>query len=145
MQELARTISLCQKIKIDIIRQDPFDRFHIREKLNLGHTVGHAIEAVSNGKLTHGEAVSLGLVAAAKISLKMDILPPDQFQMIIDTIIKLGLPTSISNLKTDAVLSAIKLDKKGGNFILIKNIGNLLTNVKVDKKIITEVLSEVIV
>lgn len=145
VEELVKTIILCQKIKLDIVRCDPFETKGIREKLNLGHTIGHAIEAVTDGRVTHGEAVSLGLVAAAKISLKMNILPPDRNQIIIDTITKLGLPSSIKNLEIINVLSAIKFDKKGGNFILIKDIGNLISNVEVNEKIITQVLSEIII
>ena len=129
---------------MDVIQRDPFDTLGFRVKLNLGHTIGHAIEGHMKGKLSHGECVALGLVGAVKISSKMGILNNKTSGQIIDTIKDLGLPVTISELNMEKVMSLLNYDKKGGSFVLLKNIGNLITGVKVENNIIRNVLSEII-
>lgn len=148
VKELIKIISLCQQIKIDLMQKDPFDRFRIREKLNLGHTIGHALEGTSKGILSHGESVSIGLVAAAKISKWKGLLTEETLQLIIDTIKKLGLPEKASNktvsFSRSEILSALKMDKKAGTFVLIEDIGKIRTHMLVDKKFILRAVSEAI-
>lgn len=143
-EELAQIINMCQKIKIETIKKDPQDILGEREKLNLGHTIGHAIEGASNGKLSHGEAVSIGLVSAAKLSLWMDMLSDDVFENILKNIISLGLPIQVKDIDKREVLSAMSLDKKGGTFVLIKDFGSLITGVKVEEELVKKVISEVV-
>lgn len=145
VEELVKTITLCQRIKIDIIQKDPLETKGLREKLNLGHTIGHAIEGASNGKLSHGEAVSIGLAAAARISVLKRFLTPDKYSLIIATLKSLNLPTTVSNIKKQTVSQALKQDKKGGTFVLIKDIGSITTGEKVDLQLINQVLSEIII
>jgi 3-dehydroquinate synthetase len=66
--ELARAL----RVKIDIVEQDPYEHGR-RAVLNLGHTVGHALEKLSDFKLRHGEAVSVGMVAAARIAVRLGL------------------------------------------------------------------------
>lgn len=141
--ELTKIVAQCQKIKIDIVLKDQLETKGIRQKLNLGHTIGHAIEGVS-GKISHGEAVSIGLVAAARLSLAIKMLSLHNFKMIIKTITSLGLPTQIAGIDKQKVLKALKLDKKGGTFVLIEDIGKLKTGIYVEEKIISQTLSETI-
>lgn len=151
-EELVTTISLCQKIKIDIIQKDPFEKTGLRHKLNLGHTIGHAVEGAVKGKLSHGNAVAIGLVAAAWISVKKKMLSEEIFRQISNTLTILGLPTKIifsqySITRSDlvsAVNKTLKLDKKGGTFVLIDDIGKLQTGVSVEEKIVQQVLTEII-
>lgn len=145
MEELANIISLCQQIKINTIRKDPFDILKIREKLNLGHTIGHAIEAEQKGKLSHGESVALGLIAATKISVKTGILSSVKAARIIETVKALGLPVMLKEADKKTVMDLTAFDKKNGTFVLIKDIGKLQTRCLVDRKIILDAISEVII
>ncbi len=145
VEELVKIISLCQRIKIDVITKDPFEQSGERQRLNLGHTIGHAVEGVANGQLSHGEAVSIGLAAAAKISVAKGLLDKQIYQKIISQLTSLKLPNVARNLNKQRVLQALKLDKKGGTFVLIENIGKLKTDVKVETALIKKVLREIIV
>ncbi|MCJ7740465.1 3-dehydroquinate synthase [Candidatus Microgenomates bacterium] len=142
--ELASIISQCQEIKLDVVRNDPFETRHIRDKLNLGHTVGHAIEGISNGRLSHGEAVALGLVAAVKISVLKGFLKEETAGEIINLIRRVGLPTSVNGLDKEKIQEALKFDKKDRTFVLIREIGKIETNVPVESSIINQVLEEII-
>ena len=137
-------ISQCQKIKLDIIQKDPFDTLGLREKLNLGHTFGHAFESAAMGKLTHGEAVAFGLIAAAKISTHKGLLKKEIQQKIIKDISSLGFATSIKDIKKQSVLDALKFDKKGSKFVLLKDIGEMITGQKVEENTIKNVLAEIV-
>lgn len=142
---LAEIVSECQRIKLDMIRRDPFDTLGIREKLNLGHTIGHAIEGEMNGQLSHGESVALGLVAASKISVRTGMLSIDKAEVIIKTVKALGLPVILKGADKEKIMDLIAFDKKNGAFVLMKDIGTLVSRCIVDKKIIREAISEVII
>ena len=145
VKEIISTISECQKIKIGVVEKDPFELTGIRQKLNLGHTIGHAIEAAARGKLKHGQCVAVGLVACAKISLYQGLLSQKDYQEIIEVIKKLEHHHIIfSSISRQKVLQAMELDKKGGTFVLIEKIGRLKTGVKVDKSLIKKVLKEIL-
>jgi 3-dehydroquinate synthase len=70
-QWIARSL----QVKIDVVEQDPFEK-GLRAVLNLGHTVAHALEQLSGFSLRHGEAVSIGLVAAAQVAVTLDMAEP---------------------------------------------------------------------
>lgn len=142
---LIEIISLCQEMKISIVAKDPFELNGLRDSLNLGHTIGHAIEGVAHGRISHGEAVAVGLAGIAKISEKMSILNPGKAHFIIDTIQKLGLPTTVKGINSDDVLTAMKLDKKGGTFVLIEDIGKIRSRQNVPPSILKDSVEELIV
>lgn len=144
-EQAGKIIIKCQKIKTEIVEKDPDERLNIRQKLNLGHTIGHAIEAVANGKLTHGQAISIGLIAAAKISFLKGLLDKDKLLKIQTIILQLGLPVSVSNIDKKDVSDALKFDKKGGSFILFRDIGKIIDNIPVEQNIINKVLNQVII
>jgi 3-dehydroquinate synthase len=102
------------EIKSRIVAKDEHDRSGERALLNFGHTVGHAIERAGDyRKFLHGEAVSLGIVAACAISMKKAGLPPDQRAAIVDLLGRFGLPTRLpSNFPRKKILDAVKFDKK---------------------------------
>ena len=126
---LQRLIKRNIEIKSSIVAKDERDRTGKRALLNFGHTVGHAIERAGNyRKFLHGEAVSLGIVAACAISMKKADLPPDQRAVIVDLLGQFGLPTRLpSNFPRKKILDAIKFDKKfkGGKirFVVTPRIG----------------------
>lgn len=145
VEEIAKTISLCQKIKLDSIDQDPFDSLGIREKLNLGHTVGHALEGLKDVKLSHGKAVVLGIIVVARISVLLKLLDPQIEKQIKDLTKKLGFTTAVQGVNKSDILSAMLHDKKGGTFVLIHNIGKLESRMRVKSSIIEKALEEILV
>jgi 3-dehydroquinate synthase len=126
---LQRLIKRNIQIKSRIVAKDERDRTGQRALLNFGHTVGHAIERAGNyRKFLHGEAVSLGIVAACAISVKRAGLRPDQRAAIVDLLEQFGLPTRLrSNFPRKKIFDAIKFDKKfeGGKvrFVVTPRIG----------------------
>jgi 3-dehydroquinate synthase len=126
---LQRLIKRNIQIKARIVAKDERDRKDQRALLNFGHTVGHAIERAGNyRKFLHGEAVSLGIVAACAISMKRAGLPADHRAAIVDLLARFGLPTRLpQNFPRKKILDAIKFDKKfeGGRirFVVTPGIG----------------------
>jgi len=126
---LQRLIKRNIEIKSRIVAKDERDRTGQRALLNFGHTVGHAIERAGNyRKFLHGEAVSLGIVAACAISVKTAGLRPDQRAAIVDLLGQFGLPTRLpSNFPRKKILDAVNFDKKfeGGKirFVVTPRIG----------------------
>jgi len=115
--------------------------------LNYGHTIGHAIEAVSNFKIKHGQAVAMGMIEENKIAGRLGMLRESDAERIEEVIKIAGLPTKIPNLSTEdkeKVLEAVKHDKKVLNdrvrFILLKAIGNAVISDRVEPELIGEVL-----
>jgi 3-dehydroquinate synthase len=102
------------QIKSRIVAKDERDRTGQRAILNFGHTIGHAIERAGNyRKFLHGEAVSLGIVAACAISMKKARLPADQCAAIVDLLERFGLPTRLPpKFPRKKILDAVKFDKK---------------------------------
>ena len=117
------------RIKSRIVGRDERDKTGERALLNFGHTVGHAIERAGNyRKFLHGEAVSLGIVAACAISVKKAGLRPSQRAAIIDLLARFGLPTRLPRtFPRKKILDAVKFDKKfeGGKvrFVVTPRIG----------------------
>ncbi len=113
-------------IKRRVVEKDPFEQGE-RALLNLGHTVGHAIEKAKNFTLLHGECVALGCVAAAFISYKRQMLSFDEYYEIRDMFVPFGLPITVEDIDPDEILKLTKNDKKMNNgkirFILLKKIG----------------------
>jgi 3-dehydroquinate synthase len=111
---LQRLIQRNIEIKSRIVTKDEHDRTGQRALLNFGHTVGHAIERAGNyRKFLHGEAVSLGIVAACAISMKRAGLRPDQRAAIVDVLERFGLPTRLPpKIPRKKILDALRFDKK---------------------------------
>jgi 3-dehydroquinate synthase len=120
---IERLVSDSLLIKSSIVVRDETERGE-RRKLNFGHTFGHAIEK-SIG-LSHGEAVSVGMVIASELSVKRGLLPEEGRQRILELLKHLRLPTRV-RIDREAVLDAIRRDKKrigeGVSFVLLQGIG----------------------
>jgi len=144
VEEFAKTISICQRIKLNVVTKDPFEKSGERQKLNLGHTVGHALESAAKGELSHGEAVAIGLIAAAKISVLTKMLSNSTYKLIWETIKSLNLPVIIKGINREEVLKAMEYDKKGNTFVLIKDIGIINTGCQVPINIINQALKEIV-
>jgi 3-dehydroquinate synthase len=126
---LQRLIKRNIRIKSRIVGRDERDRTGERALLNFGHTIGHAIERAGNYReFLHGEAVSLGIIAACTISMKRAGLRPDQRAAIVDLLGRFGLPTRLpQNFRCKKIFDALKFDKKfeGGEirFVVTPRIG----------------------
>ena len=99
-------------VKIQVIESDPYER-GFRAALNLGHTVGHAVELVSKFELRHGEAIAIGIAAEAKYAERTGIAKTGTANAIADVLLKLGLPTQIPDgMPRDGIIRAMRVDKK---------------------------------
>jgi 3-dehydroquinate synthase len=145
---LQRLIRRNIEIKSKIVVKDERDRTGERAILNFGHTVGHAIERAGNyRKFLHGEALSLGIVAACAISIKKAGLPPHQRDSIIDLLQRFELPTRLSkDFAREKISDALKFDKKfeGGRlrFVVTPRIGSARTATDVTMQDIREGIDE---
>jgi 3-dehydroquinate synthase len=117
----------------------------LRQILNYGHTVGHAVEVVSGFKLKHGQAVAIGMVAEAKISRRLGVLPSNNIERLEKLLVKAGLPTGIPELDNKKLMQAMAHDKKVRRgrltFALLKSIGEAFITSDVDTAFVEEVLS----
>ena len=136
-----RTILACARTKLAAVAADERDGGR-RQVLNLGHTVGHAIETVTGyARYRHGEAVGLGLLAALTLSEQ-----PRLRAQVRELLLARELPVSVSDLSTDAVIEAIGRDKKrvGASvpFVLVKAPGEVLQGCEVADEDLRAALEE---
>ncbi len=146
-ETLAAVIARCCEIKADVVGQDETEG-GLRAILNFGHTIGHAIENSSGyGKYLHGEAISIGQVAAAKLSHKLLGLLSGDAERIEKLFAQAGLPVKIklNAAQRKKLFAAMKLDKKvsGGEikFVLAEKIGKVCWGQKVPSDLIEQVLA----
>jgi 3-dehydroquinate synthase len=118
------------EIKGAIIAADERETTGERALLNFGHTIGHAIERAGNyGDFLHGEAVSLGMVAACEISVRKAGLPEAERERVVATLERFELPTRLpANFQKEGLLRAVRLDKKFTRgevrFVVVPKIGS---------------------
>lgn len=109
---LEDVVKRAMAVKIRIIEEDPYEK-GIRAMLNLGHTVGHAVELVSGFKLSHGEAISIGMVVEARYAASEGRAVRGLDEAIESTLSNLGLPTRIpEELSREEIIRAMRVDKK---------------------------------
>jgi 3-dehydroquinate synthase len=124
---LTKMIRHCCEIKAGVVERDPKEQGE-RALLNLGHTVGHAIEKLKNFQLLHGQCVAIGLIAAAALSMKRGMLTEAEYQEIRQGNALYHLPVLAEGLSVQAVLEATRKDKKMENgqikFILMDGFGH---------------------
>lgn len=126
MKLIAAMVRRCCEIKAGVVERDPKEQGE-RALLNLGHTVGHAVEKLKNFTLLHGQCVGAGLVAAAYLSMKRGLLDEQEYQEICRGCADYDLPIHVDGLIPQDVLAATKKDKKMEQghikFILMDGIG----------------------
>lgn len=127
---LTQVISRSAKIKQAIVNEDEREAGK-RRLLNLGHTVAHAIETLSDYKLPHGEAVAIGIVTEAYMGVEMKILSPEVFEKIYHLLVSYGLPFKLpSQYKLEEIEAIMFHDKKSlkgrPRFAMIEEIGKPL-------------------
>jgi 3-dehydroquinate synthase len=124
---LERAIAGSCRLKADVVERDEQEA-ELRAVLNYGHTIGHALEAVTGyGTWTHGEAVALGIVAEARLAQRLGLASRATVERQEQLLSSLGLPTRLGPLDVELVLAAIGRDKKARNgrvpFVLAPTLG----------------------
>jgi 3-dehydroquinate synthase len=113
------------QVKVDVVQADPYEK-GIRARLNLGHTFAHAIERVTEYRWLHGEAVGLGLLAAAHLSHTLGLCAAELVEQIDMILAETGLPRRLHGLDSQALYAAMATDKKWqqgkSRFILLRGI-----------------------
>ena len=144
---LTAVIARCCEIKAEVVGQDETES-GLRAILNFGHTIGHALEAISRyGKYLHGEAISIGQVAAAKLSRRILGLPQVQVDRIVNLFARAGLPTQVSlgSQQRRQLTAAMKLDKKVSRgeikFVLARRIGRVEHGRAVPAALLEEIIN----
>lgn len=136
----------CQ-IKGGIIEQDEREE-GLRALLNLGHTIGHAVESVSGFGLLHGECVSIGMAGAFRLAQKLGMVNGRTIGRVEGTLEKAGLPVKAPGMDADRILDQMYMDKKIRDgrlyFILPKEIGEVLSCYVDDTELIRQVLAELV-
>ena len=147
---LIKSIYNSCKNKAKIVNKDEKEK-NVRALLNLGHTFGHAIESINKYKknINHGEAVSIGIVFALKLSQELNLLNKETVEKIINHLKYVGLPTNLPpsfRKKTTLrqFLSAMKKDKKVKkgkiNLVLLEKIGKAFVTSKFSEKKLNKVI-----
>ena len=146
-QVLARMIRRCCEIKAGVVERDPKEKGE-RALLNLGHTIGHAVEKLKDFQLLHGQCVAIGLVAAAYISWKRDLLTEGEYNKIREGCLLYDLPVRVDGLDEKEVLAATKKDKKMERgqvkFVLMKGIGSSFIDHTVSDEELIEGIREIL-
>ena len=143
---LGRIVATACRIKKQLVENDERD-LGVRRILNFGHTVGHAVEAASDYRLSHGESVAIGMVAAARLSERLHGMPAVDASRIESLIRAVGLPVRLpAGIHPEEIRSRLNLDKKreGGmiHFVLIKKMGMPFMSGDVPEGILREILEE---
>lgn len=147
--ELADLIRRCAECKLEVVAEDEFDLGR-RAILNLGHTAGHGIEAAAGYDLYHhGEAISLGLLVALRVSeqaLGLDAVWRDRTR---DTLARHGLPVQMDpSIDVDQVVEIMSRDKKSDgralNMVLLRAPGDVLTHQDPDPAVVRAAIEELV-
>ncbi|HEX2640107.1 MAG TPA: 3-dehydroquinate synthase [Pyrinomonadaceae bacterium] len=122
-----------------------------RKILNLGHTVGHALEKVTEyRRLKHGEAVGYGLMAAARLSNLLDILPSDELELLNDVLHRVGKLPPLTAINAKDVVKAVNFDKKsvGGDlqWVLLEGVGKpvIVSGSDIPRSAVTEAVKTIL-
>ncbi len=150
---MSRVIEACCRIKARVVMEDPRES-NRRKILNFGHTIGHAIETLSGFRLAHGEAVSIGMAAEARIAARAGILAAGAAERIARLCDGAGLPTAVPPaFSPSAIIEVARHDKKNRQgriaYALPGRIGAMASvkgeyAVQVDDPLVLEVLQDLI-
>jgi len=139
----ARQLAQTLQVKIDIVEEDPFELGR-RAWLNLGHTTAHALERLSDFSLRHGEAVGIGLVAAARIATELGWIDGDVGERFERVLAAWGLPTRCPPFEAGAIWHAMAHDKKkigkAQRWVLPRTIGQVEVTEDVPRQVVYGVL-----
>lgn len=149
--ELAAIVRACCASKAGVVKADEKEQAASggRALLNLGHTFGHAIEAVAGyGEYLHGEAVAVGLVLATKLSVALGYLEPSEVTRVEALLRIYDLPIALrSPLPIDSLIATMARDKKVRQgrlkFVVMESLGRAITQGDIDSEMVAALWSEV--
>jgi 3-dehydroquinate synthase len=147
---LTDVVAQCVRLKADVVEQDELDKLGIRNVLNFGHTIGHALELSANYTLTHGEAISIGMVAATRLAVALGTVDAEFERRLFALIERAGLPMAYEGQPGlfDRIVRAMQLDKKfrdGKNlFVLPTGVGTWAPRENVDWELVHECVRSVL-
>ena len=135
------------QLKASVVEQDERES-GLRKTLNLGHTIGHALEAAKEYTLRHGEAVAMGLVAESRIARDMGLLSTKEFARLLHLMHKLDLKMSLPRVRSrEKFVTALSIDKKSGGstpkFALLRKMGSTVIGVEVPSPFLADVLKNI--
>ncbi len=144
--ELKEIVMRCCRLKGAVVEMDETERRGERAILNFGHTLGHALEAVTDFRGNHGEAVAVGIVAAARLSQRLGRLDSSDVIAIKSLLQKFALPVACPGVKPKALIDKIRFDKKTTlgqtRWVLVKGIGQGIIGQAVAEDTVRTVLEE---
>jgi 3-dehydroquinate synthase len=125
LESMSHVVGRNASIKAGYVEKDERDAKGVRAVLNYGHTLGHAAERLASPALRHGEAVSIGMVYAADLSISLGLMDPGDAQTQRRVLEAIGLPTKLPSLEVDELIRYMKRDKKteGGMIRMVLPIG----------------------
>ena len=146
-RSLATMIHFCSRVKADYVVRDENDRLGVRAALNLGHTVGHALEKLfSYKRFSHGEAVAIGLVASLVLAHDLKLLAESALSRTLQLLKVFGLPMQIPDeVEVDEMVALMRRDKKAENglsMVLLHGLGDPHLEKDIDPLILAEVLEK---
>ncbi len=143
----AAAVARAAAVKVGVVNADPRERGE-RAVLNLGHTIGHGLEAASGYRLRHGEAVAIGLAAEARLAEAAGLAEAGLAASVEACLERHGLPVRASGLPIDAVRAAMARDKKSASgrlrFALPRRVAEVAWGVEVDEALVARTLEAVI-
>ncbi len=148
-ETIERIASHTIKLKLKLLKLDPFEG-KLDPQLELGHTIGHAIEIIKMGGLLHGEAIAIGMVVETRLSLTLGFMTEELQGKIEDIFQKIGLPTKIpADISVDQIIQSLRYDNKrktaGNDFSLLEDFSRFhMTNGKIGTKVPEAILRQVL-
>lgn len=143
-------VAQCVALKARVVEQDEFDKKGLRNVLNFGHTIGHALELSVDYALTHGEAIAIGMIAATRLAVRLDVCAHSFLERLQPLIERAGLPTFFPEHPGlfDRIIRAMQMDKKfrdGKNvFVLPTGVGSWRQVENVDWALVHEATRSVL-
>ena len=133
-------------VKVRVVEEDPTER-GVRAILNFGHTIGHALEAVTAyEQYSHGEAVAIGMALVARLSETLGLCQPEARDRISGLLEGLGLPVSYAEIDSQRLIEVMAHDKKSVNgvvqFILMRDIGDVIYRQQVPTEALESLLAQ---
>ena len=128
---IARIVATSCRLKADVVSRDEREETGLRAVLNFGHTIGHAIEAVAGygGAFQHGEAVAVGMIAETRLARRIGWIDETLEARLRKLLERFGLPVKAHGLPCDALIEAMRRDKKNARgairFVLPRSLGHV--------------------
>jgi 3-dehydroquinate synthase len=145
--ELTEIVRRCCRLKAAVVERDETEKTGERAILNFGHTLAHALEAVSEFKgKGHGQAVAVGIVTAAMISQHLGMLKADDVERIRSLLQKFELPVNCAGINPRSLIDTTGFDKKTTSgrthWVLVEKIGKGITGQTVAEDVVSDVIEE---